>query len=133
MFHFCLSSSVALPSSPISLWSKQLFFSLDACVSVTFNCRILSYTTPIERHPTMTIILCSDGCNLWEPKKNIYENCSSCRNEELTGSIKQTGSISGFAVFLQVDSLNFESSEHVVIFSFTTCGSCLDTFPFCNI
>lgn len=52
------------PFLPVSLWSKQVPFSLDVRVSVTLNCRLLSYTTPTERHPTMTIILCSDGCSL---------------------------------------------------------------------
>lgn len=59
--------------SPISQWSEQVSFSMS------FNCMILSYTTLIERHPTMTIILCSDG-SAWE-HKNTYENCSSCQNE----------------------------------------------------
>lgn len=50
----------------------------------------------------------------WEPKKNIYENSSSCWNEELSGGIKQTGQFQLSAVFLSVNNLNL---ENVVIFS----------------
>lgn len=104
------------PFLPISLWSKQVSFSLDVCVSVTFNCRLLSYTTPIERHPTMTIILCSDGCNLClgTKEEHFWKPLSLLKwRAQLQDKVNRT--ISGFSIFLQVNSLDVGSR----------CGDCL--------
>ena len=88
-----------LPLLPVSLRSKQVSFSLDVRVFVPFNCRPLGYTATIERHPTMTIIRCSDGCNLClgTKEEQFFENSSELKSSvaawhrqaifRLTGSI----------------------------------------------
>lgn len=109
------------PFLPVSPWSKQVSFSLDVRVSVTFNCRLLSYTTPIERHPTMTIIPCSDGCNLClgTKEEHLWKPLSLLKwwDPAPAKSKQDNFRFSQFSSKLTASILN--RSEHVEIFSFT--------------
>ena len=80
------------PSS-LSPCGLNRYLSLWIFTSKTVDCRLLGYTTTIERHPTMAMIPCSDGCNL----------CLGTKEEhlwkQLPADMKSSVPISGFCSF----------------------------------
>lgn len=108
-FHFCPSSlSPCGLNGSLSLWMFASLWLSSAGYWVT--------QAPIEKHPTMTIILCSDGSNL----------CLGTKKEHLWKTLlplkwraqwRQKANGLNFVFlqfFLELNSLNFKLSEHAV-------------------
>ena len=108
--------SFLLPSSPspcglngsLSLWMFASLWLSSAGYWVT--------QAPIEKHPTMTIILCSDGSNLClgTKKEHFWKTLLPLKWRAQRQQKANRLIFLLLQFFLELGSLNFKSSEHAV-------------------